>query len=233
MIVCKNAKKAADLKLSINFNLIKKSDYVKYLGVIVDNKLSWTHHIDALKLKLSKACGIIYKLRYYVPLSTLKLVYYSMFQSHLQYSLLNWGRACKSNLHKLEVLQNKIIRACLFCPLQYHTNLLYCRFNVLKLKDMINMEIAKFMFKFNNNMLPSSFDNYFTRLDEVHNYNTRQKMRNEYFQTYIGSENGKKTLHHISLSVWKCIPQDKRHCSFPKFKQYLKANTLDKYKAST
>ena len=38
---------------------------------------------------------------------------------------------------------------------------------------MINMEIAKFMFKFNNQMLPEFFNNYFTKLDNVHNYNTR------------------------------------------------------------
>jgi len=41
---------------------------------------------------------MIYKLRYYVTLTTLKLVYYS--KTHLQYSLLNWGRTAKSHYHK-------------------------------------------------------------------------------------------------------------------------------------
>jgi len=67
---------------------------------------------------------MIYKLRHYVPLQTLKLVYYSMFHSHLQYSLLNWGRAAKFHY------QNKIQWACLFCPRHYSTNLLYSRFQV-------------------------------------------------------------------------------------------------------
>ena len=40
---------------------------------------------------------------------------------------------------------------------------------------MINMKIAKFMFKFNNQMLPDFFNNYFTKLNNVHNHNTRQK----------------------------------------------------------
>ena len=43
------------------------------------------------------------------------------------------------------------------------------------------MEIAKFIFKFNNQMLPDFFNNYFTKLDNVHNYNTRQKTRAEFF----------------------------------------------------
>jgi len=57
---------------------------------------------------------MIYKLGHYVSLSTLKLVYYSMFHSHLQYSLLNWGRTSKTNLYKLVVLQNNILRACFY-----------------------------------------------------------------------------------------------------------------------
>ena len=124
-----------------------------------------------------------YKSRHYVPLSTLRIVYYCMFHSHIQYSLLNWGKAAKSHFHKLSILQNKILRACLFCPRRYETNLLYSRFRVLKLDDMIKMEFAKFIFKYSNNMLPNSFNNYFIKLKNIHNYNTRQKSRNEYFQT--------------------------------------------------
>ena len=91
-----------------------------------------------------------------------------MFNSVLQHSLPNWGRACKSHLQKLSILQNKIIRACLFCSRRDSTALLYSKFGVLKLEDMINMEIAKFMFKFYNKMLPNSFDSYFTKLDSSH-----------------------------------------------------------------
>ena len=51
----------------------------------------------------------------------------------------------------------------------------------LKLEDMINMEIAKFMFKFYNEVLPNLFDSYFTKLDSTHSYNTRQKRTNEFW----------------------------------------------------
>ena len=59
--------------------------------------------------------------------------------------------------------------------MHYPTNLLYTKFCVLKLDDMIKMELANFMFKFNNKMLPHSFNNYFLKLDNIHKYNTRQK----------------------------------------------------------
>ena len=52
-------------------------------------------------------------------------------------------------------------------------------------------------------MFPDFFNNYFTKLDNVHNYNTRQKTRAECFQYSVASESRRKTLHHIGLKVWK------------------------------
>jgi len=61
---------------------------------------------------------------------------------------------------------------------------------------MFQMKIAKLMFKFNNQMLPDSFYNYFIKLDSVHRYDTRQKSI-EYFQPFASSESGKITLQQI------------------------------------
>ena len=68
-----------------------------------------------------------------------------MFHSNILYSLINWGRASNFLLRKIELLQNKFIRACLFQPRKSYANLLFSKFQALKLKDMINMEFAKFM----------------------------------------------------------------------------------------
>ena len=191
MLIRKKSIKTTNFQLNIDHHPIELKNSIRYLGVQLDKELTWKTHIDNLVKKLSKVCGMIYKLRYYVPLSTLRIVYYSMFHSHVQYSILNWGRAAKSNYYKLSILQNKILRACLFCPHRYDTNLLYTRFRVLKLEDMIKMEFAKFIFKYSNDMLPKSFDNYFTKIENVHYHNTRQKYRNEYFQPSAETEAGK------------------------------------------
>ena len=71
------------------------------------------------------------------------------------------------------------------------------------------------------------FNNYFLKLDKVHNYNTRQKTRNVYFQSFVGLETGRETLHYICLKLRRDIPQT--HCSFSKFKKYFKTNVLSTY----
>ena len=163
--------------LKMNNLSIERADGIQYLGVRLDDKLSWKYHIQKLHKKLSKICGLIFKLGHYVPLSTRKLIYYSMFQSTHTCFLINWGRATKSCFHQLEV--NRFIRASLFLS-KTTTIWLYFEFQVLKLKDMVKMEIAKFMFKFKNKTLLVSFDNYFTNRNEIHKYNTRQKARSGY-----------------------------------------------------
>jgi len=136
MIVSKKTTGVINFEVTISQNSIKLTDNVKHLGVFVDNKLTWKTHIDFLSKKLSKACGMINKLRHYVPLSTLKLVYHSMLHSHIQYSLFNWGKAAKTHYHKLSVLRNKILRACLFSSRKYQTNVLYSRLKFLKIEDI-------------------------------------------------------------------------------------------------
>ena len=68
MLISKKPLNDSNLSVLINQNLIEKSIWVKYLDVHLDNKLSWKTHIDKLCKKVSKVCGMIYKLHYYVPL---------------------------------------------------------------------------------------------------------------------------------------------------------------------
>ena len=191
MTISRNFHKTPNFKAKFKQSLLKRKNSLKCLSVHLDCELNWKTHINKISKNLSKICGMIFKLRHYVPKSALKLVYYSLFHSTLQNSLLNWGRASESHLQKLKISQHKIIRASLFCPRKYPTFSLYSRFGVLQLDDMIKMEFAKFAYKCYNKKLPNSFDNYFTDLKYIHIYNTRQKNRSNFYHRYVRSETGR------------------------------------------
>jgi len=95
MIIGNKLPKATSFKLIVNHDVIPQTNNIKYLGVILDDKLSWQPHVDHTIKMLSRACGMVFKLRHYVPLSTLKLIYFSTFHSVIQYSPINWERASK------------------------------------------------------------------------------------------------------------------------------------------
>ena len=50
-------------------------EFVRYLGIIIDNNLSWKHHIDHVAIKMSQTVGLICKLRQFVPRHTLLTIY--------------------------------------------------------------------------------------------------------------------------------------------------------------
>ena len=102
-----------------------QSRSTKYLGVIIDDKLSWKDHITYLKSKLSRNCYAIGKLKQYVGISTLKLVYYSLFYSYLQYCITSWGGAAKSNLDPFNKVHERVVHYISQMPALSPTNPLF------------------------------------------------------------------------------------------------------------
>ena len=67
------------IALKFGLKKISQADHVRFLGVLLDETLGWKPHLVELSRKLARSVGIFYKLRYYVPLDTLKSVYYALF----------------------------------------------------------------------------------------------------------------------------------------------------------
>ena len=75
----------------INHIPIERVTYFKFLGVIIDSNLTWYHHINHISNKLSRICGVLSRLKHYVPVLILKIIYNSLFLSHLNYGITAWG----------------------------------------------------------------------------------------------------------------------------------------------
>ena len=60
---------------------------VRYLGIIIDNNLSWKHHIDHVAIKMSRTVGLICKLRHFLQRHTLLTIYRSLVAPYLTYGL--------------------------------------------------------------------------------------------------------------------------------------------------
>ena len=84
-------------------NLIKLEHVksLKYLRVVIDEKLKWTNHIQLLCKKFAQFCGILRTIKLLVNSKTLLNVYYCMAYSQLQYGIFAWGNANETNLSPL------------------------------------------------------------------------------------------------------------------------------------
>ena len=72
-----------NISIKINNKRLKLVDHIKYLGTYLDKQPSWDEHIKQLSSKLSRANGILSKLRHNAPLTTCLQVYYALFYSYL------------------------------------------------------------------------------------------------------------------------------------------------------
>ena len=87
---------------------------VKYLGVHLDDTVSFKHHISYVASRISRSNGIIAKLRHFLTLSQLRQLYYSIIYPYISYAILAWGSAYKSHVKKIQTKQNHAIRRIVF-----------------------------------------------------------------------------------------------------------------------
>ena len=128
----------------------------KYLGIIFDSNLSFKHHIDYLVNKLYKIKSKIYFLKktYKLNTKTLLNLYYSLFYPHINYCNTVWACNYKSNIQKIQTLQNLTIRTTFNYPFDKHIN--YKDLEILNVNNINILHTLIFSFKHINNLLPIS-----------------------------------------------------------------------------
>ena len=126
-----------DFRLRMGEYEIERTQKYKYLGVIFDDKLNWKLQINRLIKKLSSVCGVISKVRHYLDRRSLMLIYNSLFDSRLRYGLLGWGTCSGNDIHKLKVLQNRVVRFITFSSFRTGVAPFYSLLKVLPLKEML------------------------------------------------------------------------------------------------
>ena len=191
--------------ISIKFDnkKIVPVDNIKYLGMYIDKYLSWDFHIQQLSKKLSRANGIISKLRHNAPFQTCLQLYYAIFYSHLIYGCNIWGLSTIENLTKIEVLQKKCIRLMTFSDFNSHTNSLFSELKILKVRDVIKFQQLRLVYDFYNNALPFDLHNLFVFNSDIHNYHLTSISKNLlHIPRIMTTTYGIKSLKYHSVELW-------------------------------
>ena len=174
---CKN--KSQDSQITIKNDIIKQVPSVKFLGVTLDQKLTWTNHINSVLKSITKSTGMIAKLRHYTNKNTLKLIYYALVYPYITYGNLVWGNTYPTRLQKLLKIQKKIVRLMCFKSYTDHSEPLFFNLKILNIYKINDHLCSLFMYRcinYNQN-LPNLCNYYFIQNKELHNYNTRNSSK--------------------------------------------------------
>ena len=161
MVFSKRRTRKTDLKLIIDGESIGEVQNTKFLGIIIDNKLNWKDHISYIAGKVSRGVGMIIKARNYLNRDGLMCLYYSFVYPYFTYCNHIWGSTYKSNLRRLIVLQNKVLRIILHAKPRKSAEPFYKELNIMKFKNINKYLIGNFMYHYNSGKVPGIFSHFF------------------------------------------------------------------------
>ena len=155
---------------------VDEKESIKYLGVLIDGTLSWKHHILNISKIISRAIGIMYKLRRFLHLKVMRNVYYSLVYSHIIYWIEAWGSAFKTELENILVLQKRAMSFNDAYPTVYSSLIssdsIFAKLETPKITDVYKYQVSKFIFKWNNKIAPTNFQNWFIINHARYGYHT-------------------------------------------------------------
>lgn len=217
-----------EFKLSLNDTLLERCHSYKYLGVFIDDKLSWEPHIDYVCQKISKTCRFLTKLRHYLDTPMLRTVYYALVFPYIRYCNTSWGNAAQIHMEKLNRLHNKVIKIIAFAPYRgSDVTQIFFDLELLPTDEIYTLEVGKLMYKYKQNLLPKVFDGYFTTVSQTHGHFTRSSARNDYRAPQARSNYGLNRLKNEGVKIWNGFSAEIRNSgNIKQFITNVKTNLL-------
>ena len=187
--------------------------------MLLDDKLNFKPHILQLETKLAKAVGILSKLWHFLPLSALRLLYFSLIHPHLFYALPIWESTFPSYSYfkKLQRLQNKSIRIIFNISPKTSVSPYYYKLKILKLADLYIYEIAKIMHQHSRKALPDYLSFFFTTTRQIGNRHTRSHSNNTLYLPKFSTSRCQRSIKFQETKFWNSIPIELQNQSFNKF----------------
>ena len=165
-VIFKPPKKRMENRFTLRLNgkTIFESKKIKYLGIIMDDELTWKFHIIELRKKLNRTIRMLFKIENIAPLRVLHSLYYALFHSHLSYGICVWGNATKEALQPLDIAQNKIVRILSNADYDAGTGSLYRNLGIMKVEDIFKHQIGSLMWDIENKKLNDRFSCLFEKV---------------------------------------------------------------------
>ena len=138
-------KKLKQINIQIIGLNIPLKEKAKYLGIILDENLTWHAHVRYINIKLSRAIGILSKLRHSLPKQMIRTLFFSFFQPHIEYCINIWTCAAKTTLEPIEISMKKAIRIISFAKRDSHSTPLFKIHNILNFQNLCKLNLGKLM----------------------------------------------------------------------------------------
>ena len=186
----------------------------------MDEKMKFNCHVKEISSKISKSIGIIYNLSQYIPVTALIPLYFSLILPYFNYCTTIWGAIYDIHLKPLELLQKRCVRIITKSTFLAHTDPLFQRCKILKIRDLFKYRVALRAYK-DQNIVAAQYNSN-------HSYSTRSSslLRPDYQRLTVTQQ----SIHYLIPTVWNSIPVSiKNSKSLNIFKREYRSYLLSLY----
>jgi hypothetical protein len=182
---------------------------IKYLGIYIDQNMKWVKQISELVKRVRKCIYIFIRLRNILQTNNLKMVYYAIIHSLLQYGIIGWGGTYKNIINPLKIVQKLIIKVIMKKPPMYPTISLFTIFNVPTLEVIHKRIIITEIFK--------------EKIQQKLKTNISARYPYDILTPRCNTKALQNNYHYLGVKYYNALPSDmKKITEINKFKEQLK-----------
>ena len=166
--------------MTLNNIEIKRENSVKFLGVIIDENLTWKNHIEVVEKKISKNIGVLYRASHLLDFKNLLKNYFSFIHIYISYANIAWASTFKTKLQGTLKKQKHAARITFHANSFDHSRPLLKKIKALNVYQINLIQTLKFMHKTKHRINPRIFLPKFREVD--HQYPTRFSQNSFYYK---------------------------------------------------
>ena len=191
-----------DIARVANNDQLENVTKFKYLGVIINQHLTWHDHIEQLQSKIAKRLGVLKRIKHLLPVYARRIYVSTMVIPILEYASIVWGdKNNKVLMDSIQVLQNKAAKLVLDRATHSSSTQALLDLNWMNLSTRRLMQRCFYMHNFIND---SERNSMITRGSGYHSHNTRSK------ETIRSVRSNTNWGLLRSYSDWNSLPEDMR-----------------------
>ena len=195
-----------DLKVFLNGSVIERVDTFKFLGIHIDEHLTWKPHMNKILSKIQRNLGIVRRISFFLTRKALLQLFHSLIMSHVRYGIILWHYGQVSLRKKIQACANKFLRMIFFMKRQESVKNLMCENKILSVNQIFHLEISKLMQRVVIGFIPSPFTDIFENQERSLSINTRSS--SNYYQRFMSTQKCQQSISYTGPLIWGSIPSD-------------------------
>ena len=140
-------------QIIIENNVLEQVDNTKFLGVYIDQHLTWKTHVNFFAAKISKSVGLLYKAICYLPSKSRLTLYYGLIYPYITYRDLIWASTYVTNMQRMYLLQKRAVRGISKADYKASSKPLFANLKILDVFSIYSLQVSSFMYLYHHDLL--------------------------------------------------------------------------------